>query len=217
MIYSKHIKSKNDSNKHIVFFHGGPGIASHNIYRNFWDKFNTDFHIHYLDYRNHGYSDDYENFSLDYVADDYYEYITSLNDKNIVIYLAGVSLGGWVILEFLSKYYEKLSSKIQKIVICNSEHRICKESILNNYSKGFSEEAFNTVKEMFSDNPNPDIGKRYMENCVCGEGKSYTPDDIAKFVLRFNYKLFYEFYKNKMYLGSVHKNKFSSKPNKSTS
>ena len=63
MIYSNCLKAKNTSNKHLIFFHGGPGMVSHNLYRNFWDKFNQNVNIHYLDYRNHGLSSDYDSFT----------------------------------------------------------------------------------------------------------------------------------------------------------
>lgn len=105
----------------MIFLHGGPGLADHNLYVSFWSKFKDVAQVIFLDLRGHGLSEGWEQthkFNLHSWASDIKDFCEQLAiEKPIIV---GFSFGGWVALDYAISYPKELSA----LILCNTEAHI---------------------------------------------------------------------------------------------
>ena len=105
----------------IIFLHGGPGLADHNLYVQFWSRFQNIAQVIFLDFRGHGQSDGWDQedkFNLHSWAQDVKDFCVQLGIENPII--VGFSFGGWVALEYAINYPDHPGA----LILCNTEAHI---------------------------------------------------------------------------------------------
>ena len=105
----------------IVFLHGGPGLADHNLYVPFWSRLQNIAQVVFPDFRGHGLSegwDQTDKFNLRTWAADVKNFCDQLGIiKPIVV---GFSFGGWVAQEYAISYPEHPGA----VILCNTEAHV---------------------------------------------------------------------------------------------
>ena len=88
----------------LLILHGGHGMIDHTLYVEFWSQFSDIAQVIFLDQRGCGRSDlrTPNEWNLQYWANDLYEFCQTLGIEKPI--LAGVSMGGHVMCEYLSRY-----------------------------------------------------------------------------------------------------------------
>lgn len=105
----------------LIFLHGGPGLADHNLYAPFWSQFKNIAQVIFLDMRGHGLSGGWnqeEKFNLTSWAADLKEFCDKQGiEKPIVL---GFSFGGWIALQYAIDYPDHPGA----LILCNTEAKI---------------------------------------------------------------------------------------------
>ena len=105
----------------MIFLHGGPGLADHNLYVQFWSRFQNIAQVVFIDFRGHGQSEGWDQknkFNLRSWAQDVKDFCDQLSiEKPIII---GFSFGGWVTLEYAINYPDHPGA----LILCNTEAHI---------------------------------------------------------------------------------------------
>lgn len=102
----------------IIFLHGGPGLADHNLYVPFWSQLKDVARVIFFDMRGHGQSEGWDQpdtWNLKQWGTDVYEFCNALDiEKPIVV---GFSFGGWVALDYATRYPDHPGA----LILCNTE------------------------------------------------------------------------------------------------
>jgi proline iminopeptidase len=105
----------------ILFLHGGPGLADHNLYVPFWSQFQDIAQVIFIDFRGHGLSEGWkqsDKFNLRSWGADVKDFCDRLGiEKPIVV---GFSFGGWVALDYAITYPDHPGA----LILCNAEASI---------------------------------------------------------------------------------------------
>ena len=174
----------------LIVLHGGHGMFDHTIYVEFWSQFSDLTQVIFLDQRGCGRSDlrSAEEWNLTYWANDLYQFCQILGIKKPI--LAGVSMGGHVMCEYLSHHADDLGG----LIFCNTEARFILEDVCQKFTEIASPEIAELVRKQFTD-PTPESAKDYQEKCVKYYAKNaYSPQEIKRG--KQNVEVLSHFYKN---------------------
>lgn len=174
----------------LIVLHGGHGMFDHTIYVEFWSQFSDLAQIIFLDQRGCGRSDhrSAQEWNLKYWAEDVYCLCQTLGIKKPI--LAGVSMGGHVMCEYLAHHSEELGG----LIFCNTEARFVLEDVCQKFTEIAGAEIAELVRKQFT-HPTPESAKDYQEKCVRYYAKNaYSAREIKRG--KQNVEVLSHFYKN---------------------
>jgi len=169
----------------LLFLHGGPGLADHNLYAPFWSTFQDVAQVVFLDMRGHGQSDGWnqkDKFNLKTWGQDVKDFCDQLGIKKPIV--VGFSFGGWVALEYAIQHPEHPGA----LILCNTEAKIDVQTRAEAYRdkalrKGFSQEKSQEIYETViklgtGQYDSKDTAQIYLETCApLFSEKSNHPDE----------------------------------------
>lgn len=174
----------------LIVLHGGPGIVDHTIYVNFWSKFANVAEVIFLDQRGCGRSDrcSADTWNLAQWADDLAQFCFVLGiDKPII---AGISMGGHVMCEYISRYPEQPAG----LIFCNTEARFLVDNVTEKFRSLGGEAAASAAQQHLTQST-PDSGKTYLKYCVPHYAKNaYKPEEIGRCIQ--NMDIFYHYFRH---------------------
>ena len=163
-VYGSELSIKPDrieSKPTIIVLHGGHGFADHIIYVEFWSQFADIAQVIFLDQRGCGRSDlsEPDKWNLQQWADDLYEFCIALNISKPII--AGVSMGGHVMCEFISKHYDYPGG----LIFCNTEAKYDLEAVCEKFEKLGGEKPSSVCRNFYK-NPTQQALNDYIKYCI---------------------------------------------------
>ncbi len=164
----------------LIVLHGGHGFADHTLYVEFWSQFSDQAQVIFLDQRGCGRSDirDKSEWNLQHWGEDLYQFCKILSIEKPVI--AGVSMGGHVMCEYVNKYPDHPGA----LIFCNTEARFDLDKVCDVFRKLGGDEVANLARQNFM-NPTPAIIEEFKQKCVPYYAKNaYTPEEIGRCVQR---------------------------------
>jgi len=207
-VYNTHF---DPNKKTIIFLHGGPGIADHSLYVDYWQQL-QDKHtqVVFIDMRGHGQSAeankemDTENnpmWNLKQWGKDLHDGIAALGIYRPII--AGVSFGGWVTLSYATQFPEHASG----LILCATEAKVGVNARMAAYerigiARGKPEQGKAAAKVVatMAQNPIEQSAHDYKTICIpLFSGNPYTPAELAKMKtnqgpwIKFNAEEYYNF------------------------
>ncbi len=187
----------------LIVLHGGHGFADHTLYVEFWSKFSDLAQVIFLDQRGCGRSDlrNSSEWNLQYWGEDLYQFCKALSIEKPII--AGVSMGGHVMCEYLKNHHEQPGA----LIFCNTEARFDIDLVCDVFRKLGGEEVANLARLNFT-NPTPEVIEEFKKKCVPFYGKkSYSLEEIARCIQRT--QVFEHYCKNELrefnYLNDINK------------
>jgi len=145
----------------MIVLHGGHGMVDHTLYVEFWSQFSDLVQVIFLDQRGCGRSDhrNTSEWNLQYWAEDVYQFCQALGIQKPI--LAGVSMGGHVMCEYVAHYAENLGG----LIFCNTEARFLLDDICEKMTALGGTEVGEITRQQFT-NPTPESAKAYQEKCI---------------------------------------------------
>lgn len=190
----------------LIVLHGGHGMVDHTLYVEFWSQFSDLVQVIFLDQRGCGRSDQRTaaEWNLQYWADDLYQFCQTLNIEKPI--LAGVSMGGHVMCEYLRHHADNISG----LIFCNTEARFIADDVCNKLTELGGAEIAEIARKQFT-NPTPKTAQAYQEKCVKYYAKNaYSPVEIGRCIQHM--EILSHFYKNHLhnfnYLADLKKIKY---------
>lgn len=187
----------------LLVLHGGHGMVDHTLYVEFWSQFSEMAQVIFLDQRGCGRSDKREasEWNLKQWGQDIYDFCEALAIQKPIV--AGVSMGGHVMCEYVSHYPNHPGA----LIFCNTEAKMDIDVMVEK----FRELGGDKVAEICRQNylaPTPDIVAAYRDHCVPFYAKNaYSKKEIQRCIQRM--EIFEHYCKNEMnqfnYLGELHK------------
>ena len=115
----------------LLVLHGGPGLVDHTLYVEFWSQFADIAQVVFLDQRGCGRSErsSREKWNLSQWANDIHEFCQQLGIEKPI--LAGISMGGHVMCEYISRYPEKVGG----LIFCNTEAHFIPEDVYHQFAQ----------------------------------------------------------------------------------
>lgn len=160
----------------LIVLHGGHGFADHTLYVDFWSQFSDVAQVIFLDQRGCGRSDAStpEFWNLQTWAEDVYQFCQALSiDKPI---LAGVSMGGHVMCEYVKQHPEHLGG----LIFCNTEARFVIEDICQVFRQHGAEVAADACYAQYR-RPTEQSLQNYLSKCVPHFGHNpYSVEEVAR-------------------------------------
>lgn len=160
----------------LVVLHGGPGI-DHTFEVEFSRECAPFAQVILIDQRGNGRSIDNnpDHWNLDQWARDIHSFCEALSLKKP--FIQGVSLGGWVVMQFAIKYPEYASG----IVLLDTEAYMDLERICKAYEKLGGKEISEIAKRFFQkDQPPPEVAEQYFLRCLPLCSNNPIPDVYFK-------------------------------------
>ena len=205
-VYGSELSIKPDrveSKPTIIVLHGGHGFADHTIYVEFWSQFSDIAQVIFLDQRGCGRSDSSESnkWNLQQWSDDLHEFCIALNISKPII--AGVSMGGHVMCEFISKHYDYPGG----LIFCNTEAKFDVEAVCKKLKKLGGEKPANACRDFYK-NPTQETLNEYMKYCIPHYGKNaYSKQELDRCIK--HPEVFLHYCQHQMrnfdYLNEIHK------------
>jgi pimeloyl-ACP methyl ester carboxylesterase len=187
----------------LLVLHGGHGFVDHTLYVQFWSQFSDIAQVIFLDQRGCGRSDlrTAEEWNLRYWGEDVYQFCQALGIEKPII--AGVSMGGHVMCEYVTKYPNHPGA----LIFCNTEAKFDLDLVCEAFRKLGGDEIAELARKNFS-SPTPEIIEEFKNKGVPFYARNaYTPTEIARCQQRT--QVFEHYCKNKMtqfnYLGQLNK------------
>jgi len=174
----------------LIVLHGGHGMVDHTLYVEFWSQFADIAQIIFLDQRGCGRSDERNpaEWNLQYWADDLYQFCQALGIKTPI--LAGVSMGGHVMCEYIRHHADMLGG----LIFCNTEACFVLDDVCNKLTELGGIEIAEITRQQFT-NPTPEMAKAYQEKCIKHYAKNaYTSVEIGR--CKQHIEILSHFYKN---------------------
>ena len=169
----------------IVFIHGGPGFIDHTLYVSYWSRFQDICQLVFIDLCGHGrssYGDQYQ-WNLRQWAEDVYEFCKVTGIERPII--AGVSLGGWIAIQYGILY----PNEARQIILCNTEAKVNVEWRKNAYiqigklrgKQQLGVEAAKVVENLAIQGDSEQSLKDYKEKCLpLFSDNPYSPSELAR-------------------------------------
>ncbi|OGT32030.1 MAG: hypothetical protein A3E87_10805 [Gammaproteobacteria bacterium RIFCSPHIGHO2_12_FULL_35_23] len=176
----------------LLILHGGHGMIDHTLYVEFWSQFSDIAQVIFLDQRGCGRSDlrTPNEWNLQYWANDLYEFCQTLGIEKPI--LAGVSMGGHVMCEYLSRY-----SNLGGLIFCNTEARFILDDVCEKLAELGGTEIAEIARKQFTD-PTPESAAAYQQKCVKYYAKNaYSAQEIGR--CKQHIEILSHFYKNHMH------------------
>jgi pimeloyl-ACP methyl ester carboxylesterase len=176
----------------LIVLHGGHGMADHTLYIEFWSQFSDIAQVIFLDQRGCGRSDhrSAEEWNLKNWGEDLYQFCSALNIKNPII--AGVSMGGHVMCEYVSHYPEQPAG----LIFCNTEARFVLDDVCAELERRGGKHIAELARKQFTQ-PTAEISAQYEKECVPYYAKNaYTSAEVKRCLQ--HKEVFDHFCKNEM-------------------
>jgi proline iminopeptidase len=160
----------------IVVLHGGPGI-DHTFEVEFAKNYASHAQVIFLDHRGNGRSieDNPDKWNLNQWTRDVHSFCEALSIKQP--YIQGVSMGGWIALQFAIKYPDYARG----IILLDTEAYIDLERICAAYEKRGGKTISEIARKFFQKNiPAPEIITQYFEKCLPLCSNNPIPDVYFK-------------------------------------
>ena len=187
----------------LLVLHGGHGVVDHTLYVRFWSQFSDCAQVILLDQRGCGRSEacDSSEWNLDHWGQDVFEFCEALAIKKPII--AGVSMGGHVMCEYVSRYPDHPGA----LIFCNTEARFDIDMVCDVFRRLGGQDIAELARKNFI-SPTPEIIEEFKKKCVPYYGKNaYTSKEIARCTQRT--EVFEHYCKNEMnqfnYLNELYK------------
>jgi len=164
----------------MLVLHGAHGVVDHTLYAEFWSKFSDMVQVIFLDQRGCGRSDkrDASEWNLKHWGQDVYDFCEALAIQKPIV--AGISMGGHVMCEYMSQYPNHPGA----LIFCHTE---AKQNI-NIVIEKFRELGGDEVAEICHQNfmsPTPGIVKSFQEKCMPLYGKKgYNKVELNRCIQR---------------------------------
>jgi pimeloyl-ACP methyl ester carboxylesterase len=174
----------------LIVLHGGHGMVDHTLYVEFWSQFADLAQVIFLDQRGCGRSDHRfpEEWNLSYWAEDVYQFCQILGIKKPI--LAGISMGGHVMCEYVASHPEDIGG----LIFCNTEAKFILDDVCAQLEKIGGREIADITRAQFT-NPTAESARQYQEKCVRYYAKNaYSPQEINRCIQ--NTKVLSHFFKN---------------------
>lgn len=176
----------------MIVLHGGHGFADHTLYVEFWSQFQDMVQVIFIDQHGCGRSDSGKpgSWNLSRWANDIKGFCDTLEiDKPI---LAGVSMGGHVIGEYIRNYSESLGG----VILCNTEAKFAYKDVADQFLRNSHIEVSNACINLY-ENPNEDTFQEYAKYCLPLYAKNaYSPEEKKRCIG--NKDVFIHYLKNEM-------------------
>jgi len=187
----------------LIVLHGGHGFADHTLYVEFWSQFSDVAQVIFLDQRGCGRSDVSEpsKWNLQQWADDLHKFCITLNISKPII--AGVSIGGHVMCEYLKKHYDYPGG----LIFCHTEAKFSLDKVCAKLQDLGGNEPAKAFRDFYI-NPSEETFATYAKLCIPLYGKkAYTPQELNRCIK--HPEVFFHFCQkealNFNYLSVVHK------------
>lgn len=168
-------------------------MVDHSLYVEFWSQFSNIAQVIFLDQRGCGRSDKRTaaEWNLQCWADDLFQFCQTLNIEKPI--LAGVSMGGHVICEYLRHHADNTSG----LIFCNTEARFIINDVCNKLTEIAGTDVAKIARKQLT-NPTPNTAKAYQEKCVKYYAKNaYSPTEIGRCIQHI--EILSHFYKNHLH------------------
>lgn len=205
-IYGSKLKIEKDcviEKPTLIVLHGGHGFADHTLYVEFWSRFSDIAQVIFLDQRGCGRSDPAKSseWNLKHWADDLHVFCQTLEIDNPII--AGVSMGGHVMCEYITRY----ASHTSGLIFCNTEARFVLDEVCEALKSCAGENVAEVARRQFQ-NPSAENLAEFGKKVTPYYGKkSYSPEELSRCIK--HQEVFLHFCKNEMlkfnYLDELHK------------
>ncbi len=145
----------------LLVLHGAHGMVDHTLYVEFWSQFSNIAQVIFLDQRGCGRSDlrDSSEWNLKYWAQDVYDFCEALNIQRPIV--AGVSMGGHVMCEYVKRY----PSHAGGLIFCNTEAKLDVEAMIEKFRELGGDEVAEICRKNYLA-PTPEIAAAYRDRCV---------------------------------------------------
>jgi pimeloyl-ACP methyl ester carboxylesterase len=160
----------------LIVLHGGHGMVDHTLYVEFWSKFSDICQVIFLDQRGAGRSDwcTSEEWDLAHWADDLFQFCQTLGIEKPI--LAGVSMGGYVMCEYIKKH----SKEVSGLVFCNTEARFILDDVCQKLAELGGETIGEIARTQFTA-PTKESAQQYQQLCVPYYARNaYSPFEVAR-------------------------------------
>ncbi|PIQ42405.1 MAG: hypothetical protein COV52_05075 [Gammaproteobacteria bacterium CG11_big_fil_rev_8_21_14_0_20_46_22] len=160
----------------LIVLHGGHGIADHTLYVKFWSQFSGIAQVIFLDQRGCGRSDpcDSSGWNLAHWGQDVYDFCQALNIKKPII--AGVSMGGHVMCEYVNRYPEHPGA----LIFCNTEAKLDLEAMVEKFDELGGKEVAEICRQNYL-SPTPESVDAYQDHCIPYYAKNaYTRAEVKR-------------------------------------
>lgn len=160
----------------MIVLHGGHGMVDHTLYVEFWSQFADLAQVIFIDQRGCGRSDHRTSseWNLNHWAEDVYQFCQTLGIEKPI--LAGVSMGGHVMCEYVAKHPKNLGG----LIFCNTEARFVLDDVCEKLAAVGGAEIAEIARQQFT-NPTPESTKVYQEKCIKYYAKNaYSPTEIKR-------------------------------------
>lgn len=162
----------------LIVLHGGHGFADHTLYVEFWSKFSDMMQVIFIDQRGCGRSASGQasEWNLQQWATDLYQFCLALAIEKPII--AGVSMGGHVMCEFVSQYHDYAGG----LIFCNTEAHFPLDLVCQKLQELSDEKTADICREFYQD-PNRVTFANYAKYCIPYYGKNaYSVAELARCV-----------------------------------
>lgn len=146
----------------VVVLHGGPGV-DHTFEIEFAEQYAPDAQVILIDHRGNGRSIDNnpEHWNFAQWTKDVYSFCETLGLKKP--FIQGVSMGGWIALQFAIQYPGYASG----IILLDTEAYMDLERVCAAFQKAGGEEVSTIVRKFLQkDMPTPEVVEQYFMKCV---------------------------------------------------
>jgi len=187
----------------MIVLHGGHGIADHTLYVEFWSQFSNLAQVIFLDQRGCGRSDvaDKSEWNLACWGQDIVDFCEALSIVKPII--AGVSMGGHVMCEYVTKNPEHPGA----LIFCNTEAKFDVNAVIKKFEELGGSEIGDIARQNYLF-PSPENAKIYEERCIPFYAKNaYSKDEMKRCQQRT--EIFEHYCRNEFntfnYLDALHK------------
>lgn len=160
----------------LIVLHGGHGMVDHTVYVNFWSRFSDIAQVILIDQRGCGRSDQRNSseWNLKQWAEDLHIFCRLLGINQPII--AGVSMGGHVMLDYIRRYPDEA----QALIFCNTEAQFILEDVCAVMERKAGKNVAELLRKQFTQ-PTPETQKEYQQKCVPHYGKKgYTQNEVSR-------------------------------------
>lgn len=178
-VYGSKLQLKSDrvvEKPTLIVLHGGHGFADHTLYVEFWSQFSDITQVIFLDQRGCGRSDARkpEEWNLQQWAEDLYQFCKLLGIEKPII--AGVSMGGHVMCEFVRNYSDFPGG----LIFCNTEARLPLDLVGAKLKELAGEKSAQACYDFYT-NPTKQTMADYFKYCLPYYGKNaYSKEELNR-------------------------------------
>jgi proline iminopeptidase len=171
----------------LIVLHGGHGFIDHTLYVEFWSQFSNIAQVVFLDQRGCGRSDvsKPDKWNLQQWADDLHQFLIALNITKPII--AGVSMGGHVMCEYIKKHYAYPGG----LIFCNTEAKFSLDMVCAKIQELGGVKPAKAFHDFYT-NPNEKTFAAFTKLCIPFYAKkAYSPQELNRCIK--NPEVFFRF------------------------